>query len=196
VPASLAAAQYARLRRSFAVGLSAVVLFLGAAFGLVLTLGTGQHRPSGAAQDWLYDMAGSTASSGRQTSLSQAAKLGLPALAGPLIAPRTTDEEAFTRIVVGRSALADGTATVHFTVVRPGHPRAPPVLAGTLTLHRSATGWHVVAVSEVHQVTMVPAPSSPALPGSRLAWAIGVIVVVVLVAAAASFVIKRAGRGG
>ncbi|HXW78422.1 MAG TPA: MFS transporter, partial [Acidimicrobiales bacterium] len=196
VPASVAAGQYARLRRSFAIGLSAVVLLLGATFGIVLTAGTGQHRPSGAAQDWLYDMAGSTASSGRQAALSQAEKLGPPALARLLISPGTTGEEAFTRIVVGRSRVVGGRATVLFTVQRPAHPRAPPVLAGTLTLHRSSTGWHVVAISGLRQVAAVPAPASPALPGPRLAWVIGAIVLVVLVAALASLAVRRAGRAG
>jgi MFS transporter, putative metabolite:H+ symporter len=194
VPAGVAAARYARLRRSFAIGLSTVVLLLGATFGIVLTLGTGQQRPSGAAQDWLYDMAGSTASSGRQASLSQAAKLGPTALASPLIARGTTGEEAFTRIVVGQSRLAGMTATVPFTVVRPAHPPGPPALAGTLILQRSTTGWRVVAVSGVHRVTAVPAPASPALPGPRLAWAIGAIAVVVFLAGVAGLVVKRAGR--
>ncbi len=196
VPANVAAAQYARLRRSFAIGLSAVVLLLGAAFGIVLTVGTGQHRPSGAAQDWLYDVAGSTASSGRQASLSEAAKLGPPPLARVLIAPGTTGEEAFTRIVVGQSVVAGRTASVPFTVVRPSHPPAPPALAGTLTLHRSGTGWHVVAVSGVHQVTTVPEPANPAFPGPKLAWAIGAIAFVVLLAAAASLIVRRAGQTG
>jgi MFS transporter, putative metabolite:H+ symporter len=196
VPASVATAQYARLRRSFVIGLSAVLLLLGAAFGVVLTAGTGQQRPAGAAQDWLYDMAGSTASSGRQASLSLAARLGPPVLARALIAPGTTNEEAFTRIVVGRSRVVAATATVPFTVVRPTHRRAPPVLAGNLTLHRSSTGWHVVGVSGAHQVTTVPAPASPALPGSRLAWVIGAIAVVVVLAAAASLLVRRAGRAG
>jgi MFS transporter, putative metabolite:H+ symporter len=196
VPASTASAEYARLRRSFAIWLGAIVLLLGAAFGIVLTAGTGQQRPSGAAQDWLYDIAGSTASSGRQASLSQAAKLGPPPLARPLIALGTTNEEAFTRIVVGQSTVAGKTAIAPFAVERPVLHPAPPVLAGTLMLHRSTTGWHVVAVSGLHQVTRVPAPATPSLPGPALAWAIGAIAVVVLLAAAASLVVRRAGRGG
>jgi MFS transporter, putative metabolite:H+ symporter len=196
VPASVATAQYTRLRRSFAIGLSAVVLLLGAAFGVVLTAGTGQHRPSGAAQDWLYDMAGSTASSGRQASLSLAAQLGSPTLARVLIAPGTTDEQAFTRIVIGPSRVMARTATVLVTVQRPARPRAPPVLAGTLTLHRWSGGWHVVGVSGVHRVTVVPSPANPALPGPRLAWVIGAVVVVVFLAAAASWVVRRIGQAG
>ena len=196
MPASAVATESARLRRPFAIGLSAVVLFLGAVFGVVLTLGTGQQRPSGAAQDWLFDIAGSTASSGRLAALSQAAKVGPPALARALIALGTTNEEAFTRIVVGRSIVSGSTATVFFTVVRPSHPRAPPVLAGTLTLHRSSSGWHVTAVSGVHRVTAVPAPANPALPGPGTAWAIGTALVVVLLAAAANLMVRRAGRAG
>ncbi len=194
VPDSVAAAQYARMRRSFSIGLSAVVLLLGTGFAVVLTTGSGQHRPSGAAEDWLYDMAGSTASSGRQAALSQAERLGPPALARPLIAPGTPDEEAFTRIAVGRSKVGAETATVSFTVERPARPRAPPILAGALTLRRSGTGWQVVAVSGVHPVPIVPAPSSPALPGSRLAWVIGAMVMFILLAAVASLLVKRAGR--
>ncbi len=194
VPAGAVATESARLRRPFAIGLSAVVLFLGAVFGVVLTLGSGQQRPSGAAQDWLFDIAGSTASSGRLASLSQAAKVGLPALARPLIALGTTNEEAFSRIVIGRSTVSARTASVFFTVVRPSHPRAPPLLAGTLTLHRSSSGWRVTAVSGVHPVTTVPAPANPALPGPGTAWAIGAALVVVLLAAAASLIVRRAGR--
>lgn len=190
--AAAPSAEYSRLRRSFAIGLSVVVLALGAAFGIVLTVGSGQQRPSGAAQDWLYAIAGTTASSGRQGSLDQAVKLGAPALAGPLIVHGTTGQAAFTRIVVGKSKTDGNTATVPFTVVRP----SPPALAGTIGLHRSATGWRVVAVRGVHEATVVPAPASPALPGPALAWVIGAIVVVFLIGAAASSAVRRAGVTG
>ena len=46
----------------------------------------------------------------------------------------------------------------------------------------------------VHPVPTVPAPSSPALPGSRLAWVIGAMVMFILLAAVASLLVRRAGR--
>ncbi len=196
VPASAVVTESAKLRRPFVIGLSAVVLFLGAVFGVVLILGTGQQRPSGAAQNWLFDIAGTTASSGRLAALSQAAKVGPPALARVLIAPGTTNQDAFTRIVLGRSIIAGSTATVFFTVERASHTRAPPVLAGALMLHRSSSGWHVTAVSGVHRVTAVPAPANLALPGPGAAWAIGTALVVVLLAGAANLTVRRAGRAG
>ena len=171
-----------------------MVLSLGAVFGVVL-LGTGQQRPPGAAQDWLFDIAGSMGSSGRLAELSHAARVGLPALARPLIIPGTVNEEAFTPIVVGRSTVSANAATVFFTVVRPSHPRVPPVLAGTLTLHRSSSGWRVTAVSGVHRVTTVPAPANPALarhqgpPGPSAPhwwWC--------FLAAAASLIVRHTGR--
>ncbi|HUB69689.1 MAG TPA: MFS transporter [Acidimicrobiales bacterium] len=193
VPATAAAVQYTRLRRNFVVGLSAVLLLLGATFAVVLTAGSGQQRPSGAAQDWLFDIAGSTASSGSQASIDQAAKLGPPALARALVAPGTRKEEAFTRIAVGRSSLVARTATVFFTVERPRGTRAPPVVGGVITLRKAPTGWHVVAVSGVHQVTTVPGPTSPELPGPWPAWAIGILATLVVVAATASCLVRRAG---
>ncbi|HTV11003.1 MAG TPA: MFS transporter [Acidimicrobiales bacterium] len=184
----------AKLRRSFGLGLVAVVVLLGAISGAVLAFGTGQERPSGAGQEWLFDMAGSTASSGRQASLSQAEKLGNPSLARSLIVPGTEDKGAFTRIIVGSAAVSGKVATVPFTVVRPTHSGAPSAISGVLALVRSLTGWRVVGVGGVHSVQSLPSPATPALPGPLFAWAIGALVVVAVLTAAASLVISRAGR--
>lgn len=187
------AAPGARLQRSFTVGLAGVVLALGALAGVVFAFGTGQQRPSGAAQEWLFDVSGATASSGRQASLAQARKLGPPALANPLIAPRTHNEAAFNRIVVGRSRVSGNTAIVAFTVVRPVRAHTTSTLTGTLTMHRSSTGWRVVRISGVHPTKIVPLPVAPGLAGPWAAWAGGTLILVVSITALGTVVIRRAG---
>ena len=182
-----------RLQRSFALGLVGALVLLGALSGVVVGFGSGQQRPSGAAEEWLFDMAGSTASSGRQAALSQAEALGPPALAKVLIAPGTHNEEAFNRISTGSTKVSARTARLQFWVVRPARPPAPTSLSGVLTLHRSAAGWHVVAISNLHEVASAPPPTSPALPGPLFAWPLGAIAVVVLLTAGATLVLRRAG---
>ncbi|MGH9107535.1 MAG: MFS transporter [Acidimicrobiales bacterium] len=184
------------LWRSFALGLGGALLLLGVVSGVVLAFGTGELRPSGAAQEWLFDMAGSTVPSGRHAALGQASKLGDAALARPLIPDGIAGKAAFSRIAVGRGRAGRNgvTATVPFTVARPAPSGVPPALSGVLVLHRSAGGWRVVAIGAVRRATAVPAPAGAGLPGPGLAWGAGAVAVVVTLAGAASLVVRRAGR--
>jgi MFS family permease len=182
-----------QLRKPFALGLALVIGLLAVISGAVLVLGTGAPRPAGAAQDWLFDVSGTTARSGRQSAEAEAAQLGSPALARPLIVPGTHDQDAFTRVVVGEGTVASGTARVPFTVVRPMRIGAPAALAGTLTLRRTSSGWRVERLSGLRPVVTVPPPASPALPGPVVAWGAGTIVVILALSGAAGSAVRRAG---
>lgn len=184
----------ARLRRSFTLGLAATIAALGALSAVALLFGSGQQRPSGAAQEWLFDISGTTASSGRQAALAQAAKLGNPALGRSLIAPGTSGQPAFTSIVMGPARVSASTATVLFTVTRPGHAGGLPALAGAVYLSRSTTGWQVRGVGGLHPTGTVPAPVVPGLGGPAWAWAAGPVVLVGVVGTLSYSLVRRAAR--
>lgn len=176
-------------RRTFAIGIVAVLLaFVVIGFGIDRLNGD-RLRPEGVAEDWLVAVGDTTRKGVRAQSAEDASELGDLELARPLLdlAGDTDGERAFTDLEVGKAAGDRDTVRVPY---RLHVHEQDDSTKGTVVLTRirqigaeAEGGWLVVALDQRRPGERVPSEGgAPPSSAPTWLWPLGLAVGLVLTA--------------
>jgi hypothetical protein len=183
-----------RLRRTFAIGLVICLLAVGALGVVIKVVGTGVHRPEGAAERWLNAVGDTTRNGVRGDARKRAAKIGPLALAAPLLPAKTDGKRAFPDLEVGKARTSGDQSRVPYRLHQYVASGDAPVRNGVVILNRTGGEWHVTALGNRQPGERVPSeggdPPSRAPAGIWLAALVGGIVIT----AGASLLVRWATR--
>jgi hypothetical protein len=151
-------AEYARLRRGFAIGVVAslvVMVLLGVAIHFA---NAGHHRPEGAAERWLTAIGDTTRKGVRADALKRVAEVGPFELGRPLLpAASTGGKDAFPDLEVGKATVAGNEARVPYQLHQRVASGTGPMKVGVVLLQRQADDrWHVTGLGDRRPGELVP----------------------------------------
>lgn len=178
------------------VGLAALALAIALA-GVIRIADAGKHRPEGIAERWLQAVSETGRSGLRADAIRRAEKIGPLSVAAPLLPPaaqRSSKENLFVDLEVGRAEVAGGVARVPFALHQYSRSGAHPARDGTLVLRRAGASWQVGALDARRPDEKVPSEGgAPPSRASVSAW-FGAGALGFVIAGAASLLVRRAGR--
>jgi hypothetical protein len=192
------------LKKPFLVGVVAVLIVVLLLGGLISQFGSIDDRPEGIAERWLSAVGDLTRDGVHDDAVDRVAARGDVALGEQLLRGVDADgKSAFTELEVGRAQVRGDTARVPALVTsRGGDSNFDTILGsgaggtsiGVLTLVRAGDSWRVVGVEEPDPALKVPSDGGDVVAKAPVALYVGAVVVGVGVAAAASALVRLAGR--
>jgi hypothetical protein len=182
------------LKKPFLIGVLAVGIVVVLLGGLISLFGSTDDRPEGVAERWLTAVGDLTRKGVHSDAVKRVSAHGDVALGEQLLeGVKAEDKSAFTELEVGKARRSGDTALVPAELVGRGYADGVKRLQ-LLVLQRSGDSWRVVELRAPDPTLRVPSNGGDVAAKAPLAlYGIGLIIGVG-VAAAASALVRAAGR--
>jgi hypothetical protein len=182
------------LKRPFLIGVLAVgivVVFLG---GLISLFGSTDDRPEGVAERWLTAVGELTRKGVHDDAVDRVTAHGDLALGEQLLeGVKADDKSAFTTLEVGKARREGDTALVPVELVGRGFDDGVARVQ-LLVLQRDGESWRVVELRAPDPALRVPSSGGDVAAKAPVTLYLVALVIGVGIAAAASALVRAAGR--
>lgn len=182
------------LRKPFLIGVLLVVIVVVLLGGLIALFGSTDDRPEGVAERWLTAVSDLTRKGVHDDAVKRVAAHGDVSLSEGLLAGvEPNDKSAFTELEVGKARLENDLALVPAKIVSraaSGFDQQSHVVV----LRRTGDSWRVIALKAPDPTLRVPTDGGDVAAKAPVTLYVVALVIGVGVAAAASALVRAAGR--
>jgi hypothetical protein len=182
------------LRKPFLIGVLYVVIVTVILGGLISVFGSTDDRPEGIAERWLTAVGDTTRKGVHDDAVKRVTEHGDVALGEPLLeGVKAEGKSAFTTLEVGKARREGDSALVPIELVGRGYDDGVS-RRQLLVLHRSGDAWRVVEVRAADPTLRVPSDGGDVAAKAPVGLYVVGLLIGVGVAAAASALVRAAGR--
>ncbi|MEY2454710.1 MAG: hypothetical protein QOD92_4284 [Acidimicrobiaceae bacterium] len=182
------------LKRPFLIGILFVVIVVVFLGGLIALYGSTDDRPEGVAERWLTAVGELTRKGVHDDAVDRVTAHGDLALGGQLLeGVKADDKSAFTTLEVGKARREGDSALVPIELVGRGYDDGVSRLQ-LLVLHRSGDSWRVIELRSPDPTLRVPSEGGDVAAKAPVALYLAALVIGAGIAAAASALVRAAGR--